>query len=89
MVTKGANPFNASKNMVLNFKSQALASQNQGEGDRMVAERADGSEKHDKVPQGVNGVQVKDRDKPVYDFQKTRTDSLQMPINFYMKQKES
>ena len=89
VVTKGANPFNANKNLVLNFKSQALASQNQGEGDKILAERGDGSDKPDKMPQGVNGVQVKDRDKPVYDFQKTRTDSLQMPINFYMKQKES
>ena len=44
--------------------------------------------KPDKVPQIGSGVQARDKEKPVYDFQKTRTDSKQMPINFYIK-KES
>jgi hypothetical protein len=41
--------------------------------------------KADKMP--VNSGLIKD--KPVYDHQKNRTDSLQMPINYYIKQKDS
>ena len=41
------------------------------------------------MPQSGVGVPVKDKEQPVYAFQKNRTDSLQMPINFYIKQKEA
>ena len=72
VVTKGNNPFNASKNAVLQFKSQVLGGQeNKGEN---VEEK---HQKPDKMP----------KEQPVYAFQKNRTDSLQMPLNFYMKQK--
>jgi hypothetical protein len=37
----------------------------------------------------VSRAQQKEGDRPVYAFNKNRTDALQIPINFYMKNKES
>ena len=62
--------------MQLNFKSQA------------ISQLGSASQGNDQLLLRPDKMAPKDREKPVYDFQKNRTDSLQMPINFYMKGKE-
>lgn len=75
IAAKGKVAFNINKNMVLNIKSQTQ----QAAADNAEHENAVRPEREE-----VAGSRTQ-QPKQVYAYEKNRTDSLQMPINFYMK----
>lgn len=75
IATKGKVTFNINKNMVLNIKShsQQAAAENAENQHAIKPEREEVAATRTQQP------------KQLYAYEKNRTDSLQMPINFYMK----
>lgn len=80
IITKNKPQFNINKNMVLNLKNQSMEPSQSNDNKGPLLKKPQENE-------GGSKTQMKDGEKPVYAYQKNRTDALQMPINYYVKTK--